>query len=336
MISLTQSDIAFSMKLAGQNLATKEALEIASSELSSGLKNNLIEATAGDLGKLFSIDRTLLRLNSKTDAIQLAGGKAEVTQTALGSIHENLVDFGSQLLSAVERGDLQTSRLIASDARHALGAVVASINSRYGRHSVFAGAAVERQAIGSAEDILNDVSVIVASSADSASAISAIDEYFYNSGGGFEMKVYLGSVDGAPPLRDENGGTIHYAVTANQPGIRSALRALSMAVVASDPSSFAGASDHIELLREAGTSAISAASDIITLKETLGFAEGRIEGEKARTLAMKNVFDLERAAIISADPYETAVKFEALQMQLQTIYTITARLTGLSLTNYLR
>lgn len=336
MIGLTQSDMASSMKLVEQNLTTKSDLKIASGELSSGLKNNLLEATAGDLGKLFAIDRTLLQLNSKTDAIQLAGGKATVTQTALGSIHENLVDFGPQLLSAVERGDLQSSRLIASDAIHALGAVVASINSRYGRHSVFAGAAVDRKAIGSAEEILSDVSAIVAGSVDIASAISAIDEYFYNAGDGFELNVYLGSVDGAPPLRDENGGKIHYAVTADDTGIRGALRALSIAVVASDPSNFAGASDQIDLLREAGISAISAASDIIKLKETLGFAEGRIEGEKARTLAMRNVFDLERAAIISADPYETAVKFEALQVQLQTIYTITARLSGLSLTNYLR
>lgn len=136
MISLTQSDLASSMNLVEQNLTTKSNLKIASGELSSSLKNNLIEATAGDLGKLFAIDRTLLRLNSKTDAIQLASGKAEVTQTALGSIHENLVDFGPHLLSAVERGDLQSSKLIASDARHVLGAVVASINSRYGRHSV--------------------------------------------------------------------------------------------------------------------------------------------------------------------------------------------------------
>lgn len=150
------------------------------------------------------------------------------------------------------------------------------------------------------------------------------------------MNVYLGSVDGAPPLRDESGGTIHYAVTADHPGMRSMLRALSIAAVASDAPNFAGTSDQINLLREAGISAISAASDIITLKETLGFAEGRIEGEKARTLAMRNVFEMERAAMTTPDPYEAAVKFEALQVQLQTIYTITARLSGLSLMNYLR
>lgn len=139
MIGMARSNMASTMKLVEQNLTTKVALETASSELSSGRKSDLVKATAGDLGKLFAIDRTIMQLESKTDAIQLATGKSAVTQTALERVHDNLVDFGPQLLSAVERGDLQTSKIVAGDARNALGAVVTSINSRYGRHSVFAG-----------------------------------------------------------------------------------------------------------------------------------------------------------------------------------------------------
>lgn len=178
MISTGRSDMASSIKLAEQNLSTKASLEAASVELSSGRKTDLIDATAGDLGKLFAIDRTILRLETNFQAAQLAGGKASLAQAALGNIHDNLVEIGPQLLSAVERGDQQSSKLIAADARHALGAVVSSINSRYGRHSIFAGATVDHPAIGSAEDILNDVSAIIAGSPNSASAIMAIDDYF--------------------------------------------------------------------------------------------------------------------------------------------------------------
>ncbi|MCK5644400.1 MAG: flagellar biosynthesis protein FlgL, partial [Gammaproteobacteria bacterium] len=65
-------------------------------------------------------------------------------------------------------------------------------------------------------------------------------------------------------------------------------------------------------------------------------SEGRIEAEKVRNQAMSVVFELEHSAILSADPYETVTKLEALQGQLQTIYTVTARLSNLSLTNFLR
>lgn len=336
MITVGQSDLASAMKLSEQNTRLKADLDVASSELSTGMKNNLVEATAGDLGKLFAIDRTLSRLNSESDAIQLASGKAALTQTALGVIHESLVNFGPQLLSAVERGDLQSSRLIASDARHALGAVVTSLNVRYGRHSIFAGAALDQQAIAPAENIISDISAIVAGAADSTAAMFAIDDYFFSAAGGFETNIFLGSTQDAPPLRDENGETIEYAQRGDSIGIRNAIRALAIAAVAADAPNFLGTSDQVDLLREAGNSAISTVGDVTELRETLGFAEGRIEGAEARNRAMRDVFELERSSIISADPYETATKFEALQVQMQTIYTITARLSNLSLTNFLR
>ncbi len=336
MITIGQSDLASAMKLSEQNTRTKTALSIASSELSSGIKSNLVEATGGDLGKLFAVDRTISQLVSEADAIQLAAGKSALAQTALGSIHENLVDFGPQLLSAVERGDAQSSRHIASDARHALGAVVTSLNVRYGRHSIFAGAALDQQTVAPAEVIINDITAIVASAANSTAALVAIDDYFYSPAGGFETNVYLGAAQDGPPLRDTSGEIIEYAQKADSIEIRNAMRALTIAVVASDESNFLNTPDQVALLREAGVAAIAATDGITTLRETLGFAEGRIENAEARNRSMSGVFELERSSMISIDPYETATKFEALQVQLQTIYTITARLSGLSLTNYLR
>ncbi len=336
MITIGHSGLASAMKLTEQTALTKFALEVASNELSSGMKDNLVDATAGDLGKLFAIDRTISTLRSEADAIQLAEGKSTLTQTALGNIHKNLADFGPQLLSAVERGDEHSSRLIASDARYALGAVVASLNVRYGRHSVFAGAALDRQAIAPAEVIISDISAVVAGAADSTAALAAIDDYFYSPTGGFETSVFLGAALDSPPFRNQNGELIEYAQRADSFELRKAIRALTVAAVASDAPNFVGTPDQLDLLREAGSSAIDAAGGIVTLRETLGFAEGRIEIAEARNRSMSGVFELERSSIISADPYEAATKFEALQVQLQTIYTITARLSNLSLTNFLR
>ena len=336
MITVGQSDLVSAMNLSGQSLRTKAALAVAGGELSSGTKSNLVEATAGDLGKLFAIDRSISRLRSEADAIQLAGGKSALAQTALGNIHETLVDFGPQLLSAVERGDVQSSGFIAADAQQALGAVISSLNVRYGRHSIFAGAALDQQAVAPVGVIISDISAIVAGATDSTAALIAIDDYFFNPAGGFETNVFLGATEDGPPFRDESGEIIKYAQRADSKEIRSVIRAFAIAVVASDAPNFIGTSDQVDLLREAGNSAISATDDITTLRETLGFAEGGIESAAARNFSMSSVFQLEKSSMVSADPYETATKFEALQVQLETIYTITARLSGLSLTNFLR
>ena len=336
MMSIGRSDLASAANLSEQSARIKTALDVAGDELSSGMKSNLVEATGGDLGKLFAIDRTISQLSSEADAIQLAAGKSALAQTALGNIYDNLVDFGPQLLSAVERGDTQSSRLIASDARNALGAVVTSLNARYGRHSIFAGAALDQQAIAPSEVIISDISLIVAGSVDSTAALAAIDDYFFSATGGYEANVFLGATQDGPPLLDANGEIIEYSQRADSFEVRSSIRALTIAVVASDAPNFAGTSDQVDLLREAGSAAIAATGGITTMRETLGFAEGRIESAEAKNRAMHNVFELERSAMISIDPYETATKFEALQVQLQTVYTITARLSGLSLMNYLR
>lgn len=336
MIMVGQSDLASMMNRSGQTATTKAELAVASMELSSARKNNLLSASAGDLGQLFAIDRSISELDVQTNAIHLASGKAALTQKALGNIYENLVDFGPQLLSAVERGDAQSFTLISRDARLALGAVTTSLNARYGRHSVFSGADVDATAIASADAIISDISTIVAGVPDSAAALTAIDEYFYSPGGGFENNAFLGGVADAPSLHHESGEMIAYAQRADSQEIRGTIRALVIAVVASDAPNFVGTPDQVDLLREAGTAAIAATGDITRVRETLGFAEGRIEAAQARTRAMSDVFSLERAAIVSADPFEAATRFEALQTQLQTIYTVTSRLSKLSLTNFLR
>ena len=336
MIVSGQSDIASAMTLSSQSSRTKTALEGISKELSTGKKGDLISATGGDLGKLFSIERALTRLGSEVEAINLAAGKAALTQVALGDIHANIVEFGPQLLSAVERGDYLSSRLIASDARNTLGAVVTSLNVKFGRHSVFSGAGLDQRAISSVEDIVNDISAIVVGATSTSDAILAIDAYFFNSGGGFEANVFSGSTQNASPLRRTDGTVIEYAQKADSFGVRTTIKALAMAVVGSDASNFSGPVVQSDLLREAGKISIQATADIIELRETLGFSEGRIEAEKVRNQAMSVVFELEHSAILSADPYETVTKFEALQGQLQTIYTVTARLSNLSLTNFLR
>jgi len=336
VITSGYSNLGSAMLLSSQNTSMKVALEKAGDELSTGRKQDLIKATSGDLGKLFSIEATIGKLGTEANAIDLASGKATVTQLSLSEIHESLVEFGPQLLAAVERGDVQTSRLIAKDARQGMRAVVSAINVRYGRHGVFSGAAVDQQAISSADDVLADISTIIASSTDSTTALAAIDTYFFSPGGGFETNIFQGAAQNAPPFRSEDGTTIEYAQRADSHGVRSALRSLSIAAVAADAPNFLDTSHQTDLLREAGHAAIDATGMIIEMQESLGFSEGRIEQARAKNQAMAGLFELEKTSILAADPYESATRFQALEGQLQTIYTLTARLSGLSLTNFLR
>ncbi|MEE9453313.1 MAG: hypothetical protein V3V13_02880 [Paracoccaceae bacterium] len=336
MIGLGQSDLASALGLRTQHAKIRAALDITSKELASGKKTDLVKATGGDLGRLFSIERSLAQFSTEKHAINIAQGKTALMQLSMGQIQDNLSDYGPELLSAVNRGDQNAMRIISADGRNKLDAAVSAMNARYGRHSVFAGAAVDRAALAPADDIFNDIAVIVAAAADAPTAIAAIDAYFFAPGGGFETNIYLGAPADSPPFIDEGGTKTDYSIRADSLEVRQSLRAFAMAAVASQDPGFAGTNDQVLLLREAAISSISTTGDIIKSRETLGFAEGSIADAQARNIAKTSVFELERNAILAADPYESATMFEALQGQLQSVYTITARLSNLNLTNFLR
>lgn len=336
MLPVGQSDLASAMGLRSQHAHVKTALGVTGKELSTGLKGDLVKATGGDLGRLFSIERTLSTLTAAGDALTVANGKSALMQLSLGHIGDNLTDYGPELLSAVNRGDQHSMTLMSGDARHKLEAAVTALNARYGRHNVFSGAAVDLPAIAPAADILSDVSTIVAGAANAAAALTAIDTYFFAPGGGFETNIYLGAPQDGPAIRDENGAEINYAVRADATGVRESLRALAIAAAVAETPALIGTPDQVTLLREAANASINATGSIIEIREKLGFAEGALADATARNTAKSGAFELERTSIVAADPYESATMFEALQGQLETVYAVTAKLSNLSLTNFLR
>lgn len=336
MIPFGQSELAMAMSLRGQNSEIRTALNIASKELSTGQKSDLDKATGGDLARLFSIDHSLLRLDAESEAMSVAAGKTSLAQISLDQIHSSLVEHGPQLLSAVERRDAHSMQLIGESAANKLGAVVASINTQYGRHSIFAGAAVDSTPVASAQTLTTDIAGLVSTAVDANAAITAIDSYFYSVGGGFETGIYLGSTEKAPPLLGVDGIKADYSIAGDALELRDALRSLVIAAVIVDSPGALSAQDQVDLLREAATSSIAAVDGIIRLRGEIGNTEEVISRRQAENQAKTSLFDLERSAILSTDPYEVATRFEALQGQLQTVYTLTARLSGLSLTNFLR
>jgi flagellar hook-associated protein 3 FlgL len=50
----------------------------------------------------------------------------------------------------------------------------------------------------------------------------------------------------------------------------------------------------------------------------------------------RHALEMTRARIVNVDPYESATRLEAAQIQLETLYALTARLGRLSLTDFLR
>ncbi|MEM0924182.1 MAG: flagellar biosynthesis protein FlgL, partial [Pseudomonadota bacterium] len=64
--------------------------------------------------------------------------------------------------------------------------------------------------------------------------------------------------------------------------------------------------------------------------------EQRIEVARVRNLSEEEFLSRARLSIIGRDQFEAAAEFTALEAQLESIFQITARLSGLTLNNFLR
>ena len=71
------------------------------------------------------------------------------------------------------------------------------------------------------------------------------------------------------------------------------------------------------------------------IRAMVGGFEGQIEGARARNGAEISALQIARSEIVRVDPYEAATELQAVETQLESLYAITARLSRLSLVDYL-
>ncbi|WP_284267036.1 flagellin, partial [Roseicyclus amphidinii] len=74
---------------------------------------------------------------------------------------------------------------------------------------------------------------------------------------------------------------------------------------------------------------------LIRLRSDLGQSEARIEEARSATEAARAALELETARLTDADPYRTATDLKSVETRLEALYLLTARLSRLSLSEYL-
>jgi len=259
-----------------------------------------------------------------------------VTHLALISLQSNFSDFGAPILASITQGDISSADRQAASAQSAFDRAVASLHTRFGDRSLFAGAAVDANATATSETILNEVRALIVAETDPLDVITIVDDYF-NGPGGFDATGYLGSANDAPNVELAEGDRLAYAVRADQSEIKDVLSALALTVIGSE-GGWPGASDTANLIlyNEASRRSIAAETGIVEVRANLGTAEQRIEEASVANTAEGLFLSAALNRIIQRDPFEAAAEFTAIETQLQAVFSITARLSSLTLTNFLR
>lgn len=334
MANVSMGDMAQSFLLRRQNLSLKQDMTRLSNELTTGHVADTARRTKGDMMPISGLDASLSRLTGYSAITDEIGLFAGAIQTTLSTIEGMSSDLTSALFSVATGGSAQQVDAVAAEAFQKLDATLSLFNSRFGDRSLFAGAASDGPAVIDTESLMVALENVISGARSPEEIATAVSDWF-DSPAGFSATGYLGGQPlTAVPI--SAGDEVAVDVTANDPAIRNTLKGLSMAALLDRGVLSGQSADRLDLAKRAGASLFQSQTERVNLAAHLGLAEAHIEAASVRNSNEKVSLQIARNTITSADPYETASKLEETQAQLEMIYSLTARMTRLSLLDYMR
>ncbi|WP_371170904.1 flagellin [Aliiroseovarius sp. 2305UL8-7] len=336
MTFATFGDLASAFQSRHMNAQLKRDMTRLGIELTTGQKADLAVAVSGDFGPIAGIDHTLSLLVAYKQSTNEASLMVGAAQTAMGNFQEQTQDLSAALIGAVSSQNSVLVQTTANDAREKFSAIVASLNSAVGGRAIFAGAATDGPAVVGAKTILSELAVAIAGETTAAGVSSRIDEWFLTPGGGFETTAYLGASTDLGSFRLRDGERVTQSIKASDAEIREMLSAFAKSAIIAEGALTGDVQGQKELAKMSSEGLLAASDDLTFARARVGVLEARIEAVSVRNASEKSALELSRNEIVAADPYETATALKAAHSQLQSLYTVTATLSNLSFTDYMR
>ena len=333
MMRVSVGDASLTNILARQGADLRGQVQRAAQEVASGKHSDIGATLRGDFAPLLAIDASLSRLAAYRSTTTDAVVHTSAQQSAIAGLSQLAGGISTALLDA---GNISTSAQVdtlAADARGRLASAVGLLNTQASGRAVFSGQATGTAPLGRVDDMLTALETAAVGATTAGQVATAVTTWF-NDPLGFGA-FYQGGT-GLSPSPIAPGEAADLSTTAMDPAIRDTLAGLAMAALL-DRGALAGdPSERARLAGTAGQNLLRSEDGRITLAARIGMVEAQIEVARTRNGAEETALGILRSDIGSVDPYEAATRLETVRAQLESLYLVTARVSRLSLTEYLR
>jgi flagellar hook-associated protein 3 FlgL len=333
MTRISVGDASLTNILARQGAELRSQVNRASQEVTTGRPADLARTLRGDVSPLLGIDASLARLQSFQTTTQDAALLAAAQQSAIGGLSSLAKGITTTLLGA---RDFQTQAQISStaaDMRGRLESAVGLLNAQAADRAVFSGAMTDRVPLGSADDLLAALETAAVGATSSDAVAAAVVNWFADPLG------YGSFYRGGAALSDAPiapGEAADLSTTAMDPAIRDTLAAFAMAALLDRGMLAGNHGERARLAERSGQELLTTEDARITLAARIGAVEAQVEAARTRNGAEETALGILRSEIGSVDPYEAATRLESARSQLEALYLVTARVSRLSLVEFLR
>jgi len=329
-------DMALHFHMRQQNTQLKADIQRFAKEMTAGLTTDVSKTVKGDFLPLSEIERSLTVLSSFERANTEAALYASTMQTSLETLQDITHTVGPILLQASNARQPSLIETAAGDAKQKFIATVSTLNTQIAGRNLFSGAATDSKSLASAESILTALQTAIAGKTTTAEVWTAVNTWFDAPGGGFESSAYIGSDIGVSSFQIGTNDQAALDIKANHSAFRETLKGLAVAALVSEGALSGDPDEQFSLIESAGEHLLGAEGGLVALRAHVGFVEAQIENASAQNVAEKSAMEVAWNSLIGVDEFDAAARLQAAQSQLETLYTLTARISRLTLADYLR
>ncbi|KIN75401.1 Flagellar hook-associated protein FlgL [Sulfitobacter noctilucae] len=327
-------DLSHSYAMRQRNVALRQDIDKLTTELATGQVADVRDVLGGNYSYLTDIERRdsiLAGYNvATTEATLYAGGM----QDALGLVQSLGATLSSSLITAGTLAGGANSHDTVAEGRATLDSMLGTLNLNSAGRYMFSGTAIDTPALPDSQTIIDALRTAVSGAATPDDLLAAATAWF-DDPAGFEATVYQGSASPIAPFQLSQSDQIALDVRATDPKLKEVLKLAAVVSLADDPSFGFDVDTQAELFGKTGQSMLGAQDGVIALRADVGFVESRIDKVAARNAAEVTGLEFAKAALLQVDPFEAATRLEEAQFQLESLYSVTVRMSQLSLVKFL-
>lgn len=314
--------------------AIKTELSRLAESLSSGRVDDVTKVLGGDTSRLSGINYSLTQLDGYIEAAKETSQTLTRMQEVLARVDTLRSEASTEfLLINDESTQTQIDNSARAGARN-FGVLVTTLNTQVADRALLGGAAVTGPPLAAADVMLADLRTAIGGATDFAAIDTAITAWFDDPAGGFATIAYLGDTGNVVEKRISDTKTVPIEARADNAAIRETLKGAAYAALADNLPGL-DRQTKSALLQQAGTGLFAAADGLVSVQSQIGSVEAEVEQSLTEMNAQTSALQIAKNDIVQADPFETASRLQSVQLQLETHYSVTARLSDLSLLRYI-
>ena len=327
-------DLSHSYAMRQRNVALRLQIDRFSKELATGQVAEIRDVLAGNYSYLTDIERRRAVLEGFGVATAEAAIFSGNVQRALGVIGDLGTDLSTSYLTAGTSAIGVSASDTVAEARNALDGLIGAMNTSAAGRYIFSGVATDQPPLPDSDTLLTALRAAVAGAATVDDLMMQAQAWF-DDPAGFAATVYQGSDTALSPYHLSESDQVALDIRAVDPALRDVLRLTAIGALAEDAAFGFDIPAQSDLFDKAGQALLIAQDNLIALRADVGFAEARVDKIAARNAAELTSLEYARIDLLRIDPYEAATKLEEAQFQLQSLYSVTVRMSQLSLVNFL-